>query len=145
MLDKPILRVRKLDENAKLPTRANETDAGFDIYSLEDMVIKSLGIFKIRTGIALEIPNGWYGQIFERSSLGSKGLCIRGGVIDNEYRGEIVVCMGLIDDLDWQYKIKAGDKIAQIVFLKSGDFEIEECSELSETGRGSKGFGSSGS
>lgn len=148
------LKVKKLDSRATVPTKNNPTDAGFDLYALEDAALRSGETIKIKTGIAMEIPDGYYGQIFERSSLGSKGIARRGGVIDSSYRGEILVCLhntnlqhiyGHSPHLESSvYTVAAGDKIAQIVILPVPQMEIVEVNELSESDRGDKGFGSSG-
>jgi dUTP pyrophosphatase len=162
------LKVKKLNPNAKLPTKANKTDAGFDLYSLEDIDIPSLfyiliqyiqcNVFsnligyranisdvfstKIKTGISLEIPEGYYGLILDRSSMGSKLLKTLGGVIDCGYRGDVTVC--LMNLSFFSYRVKTGDKIAQIVINKVEFDDIEEVKELAESERGEKGFGSSG-
>jgi dUTP pyrophosphatase len=175
------LKAKKLNPNAKLPTKANKTDAGFDLYALNDAVVFSLfsvawsfatiilynwsqqwfGWFgykydirnkelaaisilaeKIPTGIALEIPTGYCGVIHDRSSMGSLLLKTLGGVIDSEYRGDVKVCMMNLSFFD--YHIKAGDKIAQILFHKVEFNTIEESEELTSSDRGEKGFGSSG-
>lgn len=156
MNEKPILRVKKLDPAAKLPTRSRETDAGYDIYALDNVDMDANKVYKIKTGIALEIPEGYYGHICERSGLASQGFRVGGGIVDESYRGEIAVVLtyhannditinngNLVDSRPYS-SIEAGEKIAQIVFKKYGDFDIEETEELSTTDRGSSGFGSSG-
>ncbi len=164
----PVLKAKKLEPLAKIPTKANKTDAGFDLYALNDAEVPSLfytllqyvycdiftnlmgykasikDIFasKIKTGISLEIPDGYYGLICDRSSIGSKLIKTLGGVIDCGYRGDVTVC--LMNLSFFAYKIKAGDKIAQIVINKVEFDDIEEVEELSDSERGDKGFGSSG-
>lgn len=139
------LEVKKLYPDAQLPTRAYETDAGYDLYALHETVIRPNTTVKVETGIALQPPTGWYGRISERSSIGSRGIAVRGGVVDEGYTGEIVVCLS---NLTWKenYIVKAGDKIAQIVFHQYGNFGIElvEDFEENESDRGNNGFGSSG-
>lgn len=153
----------KLDERATAPTRNLETDAGMDLYALEDIVVPSLftkvvsyildylsgfkvnadaSATKVKTGIALEIPYGMYGKIEDRSSMGSKLLKTLGGVIDSEYRGDVTICLANLSFLD--YHIKAGDKIAQIVFTEHKPLIPYEVKILSQSNRGEKGFGSSG-
>lgn len=148
------LKVKKLHENAKLPTKNSSLDAGWDLYALEDVDLVSGKVEKINTGIALEIPEGYYGQIFDRSSMGAKGIHVHGGVIDSSYRGPVMVCLNntvpssiKVDDKMWQhvfYPVKAGDKIAQLVILPVPQVEVEEVEELGSSDRGEKGFGSSG-
>lgn len=96
---------------------------------------------KIKTGIALEIPDGHVGLICDRSGMGSKGFKVMGGVIDSIYRGDVTVCLTKVGN---SAKIKAGDKIAQIVILPIANPELVEVEELTDTARGEKGFGSSG-
>lgn len=158
------LRVKKLVEDAKLPTKAHITDAGFDLYSVEDVVLNSAETTKIDTGIAVEIPTGYVGVIFDRSSMGSKGIHRHGGIIDSSYRGPIMVCLNntvaSTQDLDVSnedgtqylelitrvnaYEIKKGDKIAQMLILPVPEVKVKEVSDLEESNRGEKGFGSSG-
>ncbi len=136
-----------LHPNAKLPTKSHENDAGWDLYAIEDGVImpsRVQGIMpaKIRTGIALEIPKGLCGIIKDRSSLGSRGLHILGGVIDCDYRGEILICML---NRTSTYNYKAGDRLAQMLLvpvpLVGGFFAV---SELGDSKRFEGGFGSTG-
>jgi dUTP pyrophosphatase len=152
MNEKPILKVKLLDSRSKMPTRSRETDAGYDIFALEDLTLDVNTFHKVNTGIALEIPKGYYGQIFDRSGMACQGFKVSGGVIDENYRGEVGVVIGrFISDFAYltngeggQFSIKSGQKIAQIVFLRYGDFDIEEADSLDDTDRGDLGFGSSG-
>lgn len=147
-----MLKAKKLHPNAKLPTKANKTDAGFDLYALDSNIVLSSNsccdsngttvATKIKTGISLEIPEGYYGLILDRSSVGSKLIKTLGGVIDCGYRGDITVCLANLSNFD--YMVEAGDKIAQIVINKVEFDSIEEVDELSDSERGEKGFGSSG-
>lgn len=151
------LKVKKLHPDAILPTRAYVTDLGYDLYALEDVILRPtgstffvaakddiefVGSTKIRTGIALEFPEGWGGIIKDRSSLSSKGLKISGGVIDSGYTGEISVVIDLFARHSWT--IRKGDKIAQLIPTPVTNWEVEETVELASKDRGSKGFGSSG-
>ena len=169
-----LVRVKRLHENAKLPTKANPTDAGYDLYSVEKVVIRPGETAKVHTGIAIEQGHDWQtypvaGLIWDRSSLGSKGIHRLAGVIDQGYRGEIVVCLinlrigEIIDELISEsgrtgfpqdelhevmgrstVTIQPGDKIAQIVFHHVNNLDVVEVPELGDTDRGAKGFGSSG-
>lgn len=131
----------KLTSSAIEPTLGTKGSVGFDLYSDEDTEIKSIGI--VKTGIALDIPKGIYGRIAPRSSLAVKGIDVLAGVVDNDYRGEIkVVLHNIISDTS--YKIKKGDKIAQMIFEKVELPVFKNANELSETIRGSGGFGSTG-
>lgn len=139
------LQVKRLNPNAKLPTKAHDNDAGYDLYSTEDVILKSGSISTVSTGIALAIPDGYVGLIWDRSSMGSKGIKVFGGVIDAGYRGEVKLKLGALDTLnrDW-ISVPAGSKVAQIIIQKVENFPIVEVDELPDSTRGEKGFGSSG-
>jgi len=137
------LKVKKLHEKAKLPTKAYEDDLGYDLYSIETVTIKPGEEPKtIRTGIAVEMPKGYGCFIKDRSSLGGKGLHVLAGVIDNGYRGELVIKM--VNLSDRSYTLLEGSKIAQMVLIPIVECEVVETNELSSSERGTKGFGSSG-
>ena len=143
----PKVSIKKLSENAVLPTYGSPYSAGADLYALveEETVIMPHETKLIRTGLAMEIPEGYAGLIYARSGLASKrGLAPANkvGVVDADYRGEVMVA--LHNHTDKEQKIEAGERIAQLViapFLKA-DFELTE--ELSATVRGEGGFGSTG-
>jgi len=137
------LKVKKLTSNAKLPTKAYKGDLGFDLYSIETVTIKSNEKpVSIRTGIAIELPENYGALILDRSSLASQGLHVVAGVIDNGYRGEIIVKMvNLTKD---PITLLEGTKIAQMILIPIVDCNIIEVNQLSETERNDKGFGSSG-
>ena len=123
------LRIKKLEEGAKIPFRATRHSAGIDLYALlkEPVEIGSHEICQIHTGIACEIPIGFAGFIFARSSLGIKhgvtpANCV--GVIDSDYRGEIIV--GLINQLDTPFIVQPGDRIAQLIIMPVMTPDIEE-------------------
>lgn len=142
-----IIRVKKLDARAMLPTRGSETAAGADIYSLldEEIVIASGETAMIHTGLAVEIPVGWAGLIYARSGLASKsGLAPANkvGVIDPDYRGELMVA--LHNHSNTPCTVKSGERIAQLVITPYLPAVFEEVDELSDTQRGSGGFGSTG-
>jgi dUTP pyrophosphatase len=139
-----VLKVKKLKPEAKLPTKNNLSDAAFDLYASEGINVPNSQVTKINTGIAVEIPKGYYGQIFDRSSMGAKGLTVFGGVIDSGYRGEVIVCLhNTAKDFSW-HTVSPGDKIAQMVILPVPEMQVVEVQELEESDRGEKGFGSSG-
>lgn len=147
------LKVKKLHPDAMLPTRGNPGDAGLDMYALEDIVlIASTVPVKVRTGIAMEIPPGYFGSARNRSGLSAQGIWLGGGVIDSTYRGEVMGIMEFIapDTYNgglWSkaaYRIKRGDRIFQVIIQQYIECEIEEVEELSVTERGAAGFGSTG-
>ena len=141
------IKVKRLENEARLPERAYSSN-GYDLFALEDVDIPPMNQsfsttpVKVRTGIAIEIPKGYVGIIKERSSYGSKGIAVRAGVIDQDYRGEIIVVLENHGHDD--FHISKGDKIAQLLILPSLLADVVEVDELSSTERSDNGFGSSG-
>lgn len=132
-----------LTETAHVPTKANRTDAGFDLYSDEDKFIFGNKRTTIKTGISLDMPDNLAGLIWPRSGLSvKKGIDVLAGVIDAGYRGEIMVCLYNTSDED--VEIKRGDRIAQIIFQEVPIISLQLREELGSSQRGSKGFGSTG-
>lgn len=136
------IKVLTLSGTAKIPTKAHDSDAGYDLYSDKDITLLPGHRAKIPTAIAIAIPKGYSGFIWDRSGIGSKGVKVHGGVIDSSYRGEIMVCLGNYSSEEIYFP--KGSKIAQIVFKETPHFEMVEVDDLDETVRGNKGFGSSG-
>ncbi len=138
-----IVDFKRLTESAKKPTKANEADAGWDLYSDEDVYLPYGTIVKVKTGIAFDMPDYNHGFIWDRSSMGAKGIHVLGGMIDSPYRGEIQIILTNLK-MGEPYMIKKGDKITQIVFVKLPKSHMRETASLSESERGDRGFGSSG-
>lgn len=137
------VKVVFLEDKAKLPTRANSNDAGFDLYSTIDTVIPPKQRKTVRTGIALEMPNHFAGLIWPRSGLSVKnGIDVLAGVVDSGYRGEIMVC--LYNTSDEIVGIHAGDRVAQIIFQEVPRVSLMLSESLGSSQRGSNGFGSTG-
>lgn len=148
MKNYPFLSYNLMYHNAKFENK-HEDNAGYDLYPLQNDEINNLvihpgEILKIHTGVRLAIPKGYYGEIKERSSTGSKGLAVRAGVIDCNYRGEIVVCINNTTSETITHSLTKA--IAQIIIQK---YETCILSELDHTDfnemkteRGDKGFGS---
>lgn len=141
------IKIKKLHENAIIPTYGSEFSAGADLYALSDkpIVIEPGKTVMVHTGLAFEIPEGYGGFVFARSGLASKkGLAPANkvGVVDSDYRGEVMVA--LHNSSSETATINAGERIAQIVFMPYISASFIECEELSETVRGGGGFGSSG-
>jgi len=134
------LKVQKLNNNARLPHKTHLSDAGIDLFASENVVLYPENTLLISTGIAVEIPEGYCGIIKDRSSMGAKGVFTLGGVIDSSYRGEIKIIIGTKDT----YVINRGDKIAQMLIVPVPPVEIVEVDNLSNTERGTGGFGSTG-
>lgn len=134
----------KLHPQARVPSRANTNDAGADLYAVEDVSITPLGRELVKTGIALSMPDSIYGRIAPRSGLALKhGLDVLAGVIDPGYRGEIGVVLYNTDQ-NSPFNIKAGDRIAQIIFETFHTVTFEETYNLNDSSRSDGGFGSSG-
>ena len=138
------IKVQKLQPEARIPTKANSTDAGFDLYAMLDgsTILNPKEVKLIPTGIAMAIHRGYVGLIWDRSSMGVKGIHRFAGVVDSGYRGEIKVC--LYNSNDRPYLVNSGDRIAQILIQRIDDFYLREVESLNETDRGDGGFGSSG-
>ena len=136
------INVKKLNEEAILPHRAHTTDAGADLFACKTITIKANSSAKVSTGIAIELETGYAGLVWGKSSVESKGLKIMAGLIDADYRGEVLVCMYNLTDNDFTFQ--AGDKIAQLVITDVRYPSFSEISELNNTKRGGGGFGSPG-
>lgn len=137
------LKVSKLNSQAVLPNYSYEDDAGFDLYSIEDVTLNPFERFQIKTGISMQIPKGYVGLIWDKSGISHKaGMKTLGGVIDSGYRGEVMV--GIVNLSNEIYTFKKGEKVAQMIIQKKETCNIVEVKELEETDRGEKGFGSSG-
>lgn len=143
-----IVKVKKLDERAILPTYGSLQAAGADLYALlqgESLAIGAGETILVGTGLALEIPEGYVGLVYARSGLASKkGLAPANkvGVIDSDYRGELKVA--LYNQSSKTQTIAAGERIAQLVIAPYLAASFEEAAELSDTSRGTGGFGSTG-
>ncbi|MAF35599.1 dUTP diphosphatase [archaeon] len=137
------IRVKKLEANATMPTFAKEDDAGADLYACEDAILEVGESKKVKTGIAMAIPKGYVGLIWDKSGIASEfGVHTMGGVIDSGYRGEIQIIMKHLGDKP--VKIAAGTKVAQILFQKIEAVSFQEVEDLDQTERGIDGFGSTG-
>jgi dUTP pyrophosphatase len=140
------LRVMRLDPAARLPVRAHDDDAGYDLHALQAAQIEPGARAKVRTGIAIELAPGHAGLVLPRSGLAARhgiALVNAPGLIDAGYRGELQVLL-LNTDLDAAFEIAAGDRIAQLVVVAVAAPEIVEVDTLAATLRGEGGFGSSG-
>ncbi len=157
------IRIKKLTKSAVLPTRANNNDAGYDLYATQDMIIGPMEKAVVPTGLSIEIPLGYYGRVAPRSGLAAKhGIDVLAGVIDSGYRGEIgVVLINLkLPEVLFnnnkkisayestfgsrnKFSISKGDRIAQLIIEKCHVIDWVE-TELSDSERGEGGYGSSG-
>ena len=141
------INIKKLTETAILPERGSAYAAGYDLFAdlQEAIEIKPHETYMINTGVAMEIPEGYWGGVFARSGLSAKeGLrpanCV--GVVDADYRGP--VCVALHNDGEVVRTVTPGQKIAQLVVVPFLAVEFDEVEELSDTVRGAGGFGSTG-
>jgi dUTP pyrophosphatase len=140
------LKVRRLDARARLPTRAYPGDAGLDLYALDDVVLGPGERDAVRTGIAVEIPEGQAGLVLPRSGLAARhgiALVNAPGLIDAGYRGEVRVLL-LNTDRSLPFELAPGDRIAQLVLVRVELPAVVEVEELALSERGVGGFGSSG-
>ncbi len=139
----PKLKIKKLNPKAFVPTKGSEQAAGYDLYSIEELVIPARSKALVATGIAMAIPVGNYGRVAPRSGLAVKNFIdVGAGVIDADYRGEVKVLLFNFSETDFQ--VNPGDRIAQLIIEKYTRTDIEEVEDLNQTERGEGGFGSTG-
>lgn len=142
------IKIKKLNEKAQLPSSGSAYAAGYDLYACveaEEVVIPAHTTAMVGTGVAVAVPEGYFGGIFARSGLAAKqslrpANCV--GVVDSDYRGEVKVA--LHNDSDQERRIENGERIAQLVVIPYLSLEFEEVAELDETERGEGGFGHTG-
>ncbi len=137
------IHIKKLHPKVKLPKQAHDGDAGFDIFCLEDIVVYSRKPKLVKSGFALELPQGWEAQIRPRSGLAlNKAITVLNspGTIDAGYRGEVGVI--LINHSNVDVAFKRGDKIAQMVIKRLDPVVLVSADDLGDSNRGTSGFGS---
>lgn len=138
------IRVKKLVPEAVLPKKAHASDAGFDLVAVSVEEDRKREIVTYHTGIAMEIPEGYVGLVFPRSSVYRHQLVLSNcvGVIDSGYRGEILLKYRVMQPHISRYC--SGDRVGQIVIVALPEFEMVESDELSDSDRGEGGYGSTG-
>jgi dUTP pyrophosphatase len=138
-----IAKFKLLLNEARKPKKAHPDDAAFDVFSAQAGTIPPKGRMEFRTGIAMQLPLGFYGKFASRSGLAMKHdiHCFH-GTIDNGYRGEMVVL--LFNYGEQPFRVEIGDRIAQLVILPYAQIDGEVVEELDQTERGTNGFGSTG-
>jgi dUTP pyrophosphatase len=138
------VRIKKLNENAVIPSYAKDGDAGMDLVATRIISNTTFDV-SYGTDLAMEIPNGFVGLVFPRSSIRKYELALSNavGVIDSGYRGELQATFKKTNGLD-SLAYKVGDRIAQIIIIPYPPIEFDEVAELSDTERGDGGFGSTG-
>lgn len=138
------LKIKKLDKDLPTPQYAHPGDAAFDLYAREETKVEAGEYKLIPTGLALEIPEGFVGLVWDKSGVaGKNGLKTLGGVIDAGYRGEVMVGLANLSKKD--YTFEKGHKVAQMIIQKREEVEIVEVDELDDSSsRADGGFGSTG-
>lgn len=140
------LKVKLVNPNAQVPKRGDDdpSNAGLDLYSVEEETIQPLTRVKIDTGVQMAIPQGYYGRVAPRSGLAVKhGIDVLAGVVDSSYRGSIQVIL-YNTDKDTPYTVKLGERIAQLIITPYACPDVIQVDTLEETKRGDGGFGSTG-
>lgn len=139
------VKFKRLTPEAVMPSKGTEQSAGFDLTAISADWVKGKSQVKYGFGLAFEIPDGYVGLIFPRSSVCKKDLSLSNcvGVIDSDYRGEVSAVFNVVDPFNSDI-YSVGDRIAQIVFMKLPEVELTEAETLSETERGSGGYGHTG-
>jgi dUTP pyrophosphatase len=136
------LKVRKMNPDAKLPRFSHKGDAGMDLFSAVDDLLRAGEVKPVPTGIQMAIPEGYVGLIWDKSGVSLAGLHRLAGVVDAGYRGEVRVVMANLGKES--FVIKKGMKIAQMLIQPVETVEVVEAEELDDTSRGQGGFGSTG-
>lgn len=136
------IKVKKLKDNAKLPTYAHPGDVGMDMYAMETVTIPPMGQHRFFHGFALEFPIGYGAFVMDKSSISKAGLQTMGGVFDAGYRGEYNT--HLINLSSESYTVEIGDKVGQLVIVPVSIAELELVEELTDSSRGMGAFGSTG-
>lgn len=137
-----IFKIKKNNPKAKIPVYALKGDAGLDLFSIEEKIIKQGEISEVRTGIEIELPKGTAGLVWDKGSAAHKGIKTMGGVFDENYRGELIIIMTNLSNKP--HKIEIGDKIAQLLIQKIEHPKIKLVKKLSDSNRGKGRLGSTG-
>lgn len=137
------IQIKKLSPEATIPSYAHPHDAGLDMFALSRTEILPGQRAQVRTGIAMQIPEGYVGLLWDKSGLSLKhGLKMFGGVIDSGYRGEILITIANLGSEPFVFE--AGNKVAQMLIQKIEHAVLEEVDVLEDSARGATGFGSTG-
>lgn len=143
------LKVKRLNQETKLPSYATDGSNGLDLTATNIRFLENT--IEIRTGISVEIPEGYVGLLFPRSSVSKKNFMLANsvGVIDSDYRGEIILNFKIIQDnvtglFKYSQAYQVGERVGQLVIVAAPKVEVVEVSDLEETERGDDGFGSTG-
>lgn len=133
----------KVLEGGKMPTKAHDTDSGFDLYVAGYEFSPYSNIITVFTGITVQLDEGWYCEVVPRSSITKRGMVLMNsvGIIDNSYRGEIIAVFKYFDKIP---NLEIGERVVQLLVKRNPKVKVQQVAALSETQRGSGGFGSSG-
>lgn len=139
-----IINLKKLDPAAKIPSRRTSGAAGYDVYASAKAYIFPGETYAVRTGLSMEIPEGWKGEVYSRSGLTLKGIVVANqpGKIDSDYRGEIFVLLHNFSR--GMYEVEIGDRIAQLEINPVYEWDFVQVEDMGETDRGEGGLGSTG-
>lgn len=138
------INIKLLNSNSKVPSKSRGDDAGYDLYSSEEYIIKPMERALVKTGISLSIPSGYYGHISDRSGMAlKKGAHCLGKIVDSSFRGEIGVII-FNTDMYEPIKIQTGDRVAQMIFKRYETVDFHVSDDLEASDRQEKGYGSSG-
>ena len=140
-----MIKIKKINSKAIVPKIATNGSACFDLYCCENFVIGNGHFHRVKTGIIMEIPEGYHVEVYNRSGLASRGIIIPNapGIVDSDYRGEAMVMLyGLF--VKGHEIFQAGNRVAQCRLVKNEPTKFQVVSKVSETARGSGGFGSTG-
>ena len=136
------LYVKRLTQNAKLPLLATDGSAGFDLYADEDATIPATSRRTVKTGIAIDLDPDKAGLLWPRSGLARSGIDVKAGLIDPDYRGEILIL--LTNTTPEPYRVRKGDRIAQLIVVPAYRPNVIAVDEMADTARGANGFGHTG-
>lgn len=140
-----ILKFKKLSSEAKTPTMGTKGAACFDLYAIEDTFLPKGDPTAIRTGLAFEVPKGYCMTVYSRSSsFAKRGLTIVPLIVDSDYRGEVMVFVRYDGAFPLYHIVKKGERVAQFKLERLEDTELTEVQELTDTERGTGGYGSTG-
>jgi dUTP pyrophosphatase len=146
-VSRPTMRIKKLDPAAREPIRQTAEAAAFDLHSIEDVVIPTREQVLVGTGLSIAVPTGWAGLICPRSGMSAKsGITVQNspGIIDSDYRGEVKVILYNTGITGEAYKVEVGDRIAQLMLVPCFLGSVTEVDNIEDTGRGTGGFGHTG-
>lgn len=140
-----VLRVRLLTATARAPVRSSAGAVGYDLYADDCVDVPWQGYASVSTGVAVAVPAGCYGRVAPRSGLAvRRGLAVLAGVIDPDYRGDVVVVLANYSAGSGPFRVSRGDRIAQLIIERCETPGVEVVDELPPTDRGVAGFGSTG-